>query len=155
MNLDEINFSKLSEIEQALEAATPGPWSHWGSGSEGWTTIESPGDDVLHHDERGHGHMREDFAWISEADAELIVLLRNSAPELIAEVRRLRACVEAVEKLANEWNKASDRELPAAERYAGYHSGARDARMKSEREIRAALAEHLGEDSENHTGSES
>lgn len=42
--------------------------------------------------------------------------------------------------LADEWDQASDREREMADRFGGYHAGARSARMKASDELRAALA---------------
>lgn len=51
------------------------------------------------------------------------------------------AAINAAAEVANRWNRTSDRERNLADKHAGYHAGARDARMKCERELRALLPE--------------
>lgn len=56
-----------------------------------------------------------------------------------------RAVVDAVLRLladmADQWNAQSDRESEAADRWGGYHAGARSARMDCERDLRSLLPE--------------
>lgn len=74
---------RLAELDKV---ASPSPWvsSNFGEGNN--TFLESSIDDVLVHDERGHGHMQEDVAWLSEENATLIVEMRNALNDVISYV---------------------------------------------------------------------
>lgn len=86
MTADRLDLDALKALEAA---ATEGPWeTNQAADEESTTWIEHALGDVLNHDERGHGHMRENFAWMRRADAALIVALRNAAPALIAAALR-------------------------------------------------------------------
>lgn len=91
-------MSTLDDIKARAEKATEGPWTYMGKDHE-TTWIESPVEDVLIHDERGTGHMREDFSWIKQPDAEFIAHARTDIPKLVA-------ALEAVEALHQpfEWS---------------------------------------------------
>ena len=79
-------INRLRELDRT---ASPAPWEAWGCGEDGQTFIEHPMGDVLERGERGYGHMREDTAWLREADADLITETRNSLPDLLEEIDRL------------------------------------------------------------------
>lgn len=75
--------NRLNEIDELLAKTTPGPW---------------PGDYVysaVRHIARNCDHIESktdpDFAWHRYDDAEFIAASRTLVPELLAEVRRLRA----------------------------------------------------------------
>ncbi len=80
----------LAEQKRITDAATEGPWETFGE-EGGATFLESPRDDVLHHDERGHGHMRENFSWIHPRDAKFISSARESVPRMIAALEAVTA----------------------------------------------------------------
>lgn len=77
----------LSEVESLDRDATPGEWEATSGGQGCRTLIDADAGDVLNHDERGHGHLRENYAWLSEPDAHLITAYRTAAPALAAAVR--------------------------------------------------------------------
>lgn len=78
----------LEPIQERLDAATPGPWSATQAADEESTTwIEATNGDVLHHDERGYGHMRENFAWMKRADADFIANAPTDTARLLAAVK--------------------------------------------------------------------
>lgn len=79
-------MTDLSTIKAALAAATEGPWHQ---GPHYKTDVESPRGRVA---EVGHLGTPQGIS-----DAALIVLLRNLAPDLIAEVERLRALIAEAE----------------------------------------------------------
>ena len=86
----------LTERKRILAAATEGPWETSQAADEESTTwIEAGNVDVLVHDTRGQGHMREEFAWMKRVDAVSIVDAHNHLPALIA-------MVEAVLGVLNE-----------------------------------------------------
>ncbi len=127
--------SKLDEIAARADAATEGPWETIQSADEETTTwLEAPYDDVLHHDTRGHGHMRQDFAWMKRADAEFIAHAREDIPKLVAALR-------TVEALAADWKADYVDGLPAdfhTNEY-GYIDGRDDAADEVRRTIERAL----------------
>ena len=96
----------LAVIEAALEAATPGPWRHAEDG-DGFTFIDrGPGilDYVLSVTPSNRNR------W---ADADLIVLLRNTAAELVervkaaeAEVEQMRSGSRCPQCSATEWGES-------------------------------------------------
>ena len=77
-------------LRRLADGATPGPWEFTGR-DDSTTWIEAPTGDVLIHDERGHGHMRENFSWIKKPDAEFIVAAREAIPALLDRIARLEA----------------------------------------------------------------
>ena len=79
----------IAQLRRLDRYASPAPWEVWGAGEGVNTSIEHPMGDVLERGERGAGHMREDIAWIREADADLIIETRNALPALLAEIDRL------------------------------------------------------------------
>lgn len=54
----------------------------------------------------------------------------------MSDIDTLRASLDA---LADEWDAASAREQPLADRYAGYHQGVVTARRKAADELRSLL----------------
>lgn len=94
-------MTREQDIRAREQAATKGPWAY--SAVDGQSTwLESPGEDVLIHDERGTGHMRENFSWIKKADAVFIAYARTDIPWLLDENAKLRAALDAVAKLHEE-----------------------------------------------------
>lgn len=97
----------LNALETLLEVATPGPWElarTWAFGrtSEMDTIRNADGQAVIMpQDEQGGA------SWGDDADAELIVYLRNVAPALVAEVKRLRAVAEAASWVTRTDSKRS------------------------------------------------
>lgn len=77
----------LDHTQQLDQEATPGPWKVQGAGDESTTWIDSPEGDVLIHDERGWGHMRENFTWVRQPDAEWIAHARTALPQAAAALR--------------------------------------------------------------------
>jgi hypothetical protein len=77
-----LDMTSIDDIKARAEAATEGPWTYTGKDHQ-TTWIETPLEDVLIHDERGTGHMRENFSWIKEADAEFITHAREDIPKLL------------------------------------------------------------------------
>jgi len=82
----------LDELERLEKAATPGPWSFKGTGGlhmdgarDGWM-VEGP------HNGKRWPRIARDAAPYRERgeNPALIAALRNAAPALIAEIRRLR-----------------------------------------------------------------
>jgi len=66
----------LDELEKLVEAATPGPWFHYGDG-------------ILRGAHLGCGPEEK-------ANVEFIVKARSALPGLIAELRAARDCIEAL-----------------------------------------------------------
>jgi hypothetical protein len=102
---------RLDEIQARLSAATPGPWETTQAADEETTTwIEAANGDVLHHDERGYGHMRENFAWMKRADAAFIANAPGDLAYLLAELRKAREALARVEGLhqPRQFNPISD-----------------------------------------------
>ena len=102
---------RLAELERLANAATPGPWrvvekrmkvrkSDGGSWTS-WVTKEiataARGEDdrVVGCEYSSLAHDAYLF-WGSEADPEFVATARTAVPELLAEVRRLRALVESL-----------------------------------------------------------
>jgi hypothetical protein len=104
---------ELQELEKALRAASPAPWT---------TSHEEYGDEWWFGGDRGAGQDTIDgpdgFEAVMDgkhaANAAAIVALRNAAPSLISEVRRLRARVKELEESlrnieeAMSWRRALD-----------------------------------------------
>jgi hypothetical protein len=85
----------LDEVEARANAATEGPWRALTSGRRGgdhWHVTDSDQSIALIHASDGED---EDMR---EPDAEFIAHARTDVPALVAEVRRLRAKVVAVEQ---------------------------------------------------------
>lgn len=122
---------RLAEIEARVEAADDGPWRVRGSQvdpSWKWAAgVESTSLDP--------GEVDTTIAEVVDApDAEFIAHARTDVPALLAVVKGVLA-------LADEMNAASDREAEMADRYGGYHAGARSARMEAETRLRAVIRE--------------
>lgn len=134
----------LDAIRARADAATEGPWETTQAQDEESTTwIEAPYDDVLHHDERGYGHMRENFAWMKRADAEFIAHARTDIP-------RLLAALDAVEALVGEvWDDGNatglDGWVGPGRGTAPVDDEAIDYRQRAIDKIRAAITGALGD----------
>ena len=90
----------LNELEQKEKAATPGPWASTGDAKE-WTpgvawynvngaSINGPGTKCVVAGGLD-GETDEAVGVIHNEDASLIAAARNALPDLLAEVRKLRA----------------------------------------------------------------
>lgn len=79
---------ELDRLEALAKAATPGPWYQVYEGSSDWT-VYGPDDDVKSVANLHRWHQ------VECPDAAFIVAARDAVPALVAEVRRLRALVEA------------------------------------------------------------
>jgi len=79
----------LARLEALLAEATPGPWYEWQS-AIGWR-VERIAFDLVARCE-------------GEKDARMIAALRNAAPALLAEVRRLREVEEAAVALVAHYD---------------------------------------------------
>lgn len=85
---------RLAEITACADAAERGPWEAMNAGDNGTSTfIDGPEGDVLIRDWRGNGYMSEEYVWIKKPNAVFITKAREYVPELVAEVRRLRAAL--------------------------------------------------------------
>ena len=82
----------LDAVERAERAMTPGPWRH--GSVERHHVFCSEGDRSLLCPEAGRVLLRMNEHFPHDSNAAGIVALRNAAPALIAEVRRLRALVD-------------------------------------------------------------
>lgn len=80
----------LDELERLEREATPGPWEWYGiSLKAGRVEVLGPGES----DSFGYGTID-----VADADQDLIAAARNALPELIAELRTLRARVDEMER---------------------------------------------------------
>lgn len=79
---------RLAELERLANAATPGPWfPRWG-GEPGYVYSQSAERVIaMLADEQNDG--------LPRPNSQLIAAARTAVPELIAEVRRLRAAIES------------------------------------------------------------
>lgn len=84
----------LDNLRQLLDEATPGPWSTWSNGFDAGVVSDADGADpndryrsLIFGGEPHEGYIDPD-----DADARLVVALRNAAPDLLA-------AVEALERL--------------------------------------------------------
>lgn len=78
----------INERVRIHDEATEGQWeTSQNEGKEATTFLESEWDEVLVHDERGTGHMREEYSWIKRADATAIVDAHNEAPKAWAALK--------------------------------------------------------------------
>lgn len=83
---------RLAEIAACADAADRGPWEVMNGGDNGTHTfIDGPEGDVLIRDWRSSGYLSEEYVWVEEPNARFIANAREYVPELVAEVRRLRA----------------------------------------------------------------
>lgn len=77
-------MTTIDEIEALLARATPGPWRVDQEGHSDWWQVESVDGQRAFSDGSAYGEYSEDC----DADTrDLIVALRNAAPDLIAVVR--------------------------------------------------------------------
>ena len=84
-----ITEEQLAELERLEREATPGPWLV--EDKRGWWRVRGPGG-VAFDD----GSACNEYNAECDADTrDLIVAARNALPQLLAEVRRLRAVVDA------------------------------------------------------------
>ena len=85
---DALSFEQwLDKAERLDMGATYGPWQATSTGDKGSTFIEAEHVDVLNHGEAGHGHLRSDYAWMTEEDAEWIAWSRTALPAAVAALR--------------------------------------------------------------------
>ena len=82
--MSEMTPDRLAEIKARVEAATPGPWRSEYSGATGPVVMDDEARTALDHIARCP-HFR------SHSDAEFIAHARTDIPDLLAEVKRLRA----------------------------------------------------------------
>lgn len=90
----------LDDLERLLIAATPGPWLNGGrimpeDGCQSLTSEEHA--DIYRVTENGNRNIA--CATFSAADADLVVALVNSAPELIVHMRAMREYVQMSQRL--------------------------------------------------------
>lgn len=90
----------IDRLRELDKKASPAPWESSNHGEGKNTFLESEIDNVLVHDERGSGHVREDIAWINEANASMIVEARNALPDLLDEIERLQESCDLVQATA-------------------------------------------------------
>jgi uncharacterized small protein (DUF1192 family) len=87
MSARHITDERLAELTRLVSAAAPGPWGYGRAlccDGMGW--VEGPTRTVCSFDkESTHVHA------VNAVDAEFIAAARQAVPELVAEVRRLRA----------------------------------------------------------------
>lgn len=103
-------MTDLEELERLLAAATPGPWEAGRMDTESYSADYGPWKAVYAEDPRGGVHkptgellpyqVARGDGDECRANATLIAALRNAAPALIAEVRRLREDVGRWERIA-------------------------------------------------------
>jgi hypothetical protein len=99
----------LPVLRQLLNEATPGPWiadSH--EIYRAWAGIPELNGDWIGETCRIEG---DPLHSTSDADAALIVALRNAAPALLDRLERQAAAIEAVQVLADEAQGRQDRSL--------------------------------------------
>lgn len=94
---------RLSEIEERVNKATAGPWTALGDGD--WQDVSG-----FAHDFGCGCCQREDGNFVA-ADAQFIAHARQDVPELIAEVRRLRAENAALLSIADRANELTDQAM--------------------------------------------
>lgn len=124
--MPEIAPELIARLRELDKKASPVPWESSNHGEGENTFLESEIDDVLVHDERGEGYMRENIAWISEANASLIVEARNALSALLDERDRLEA---ENKKLRERLQEASmfRRDLVQATGSTAYEKAIQDA----------------------------
>lgn len=78
----------INERVRIHDEATEGQWeTSQNEGQEATTFLESGWQEVLVHDERGTGHMRENYSWMKCTDATAIVDAHNEAPKAWAALK--------------------------------------------------------------------
>lgn len=88
--------ARLDEIKARVEAATPGPWE-WRNGNIRTAPVDTESD---YYDSNGllcadRPGAKPVIKW--QGDKDFIIAARQDVPELVAEVERLRAALEAIE----------------------------------------------------------
>ena len=101
----------LDAVERAERAMTPGPWRH--GSVERHHVFCSEGDRSLLCPEAGRVLLRMNEHFPHDSNAAGIVALRNAAPALIAEVRRLRALLQVLARAASRYVPPGDASDPA------------------------------------------
>ncbi len=81
-----MNEEQLQAIEERANKATPGPWHCYYSLSVGATVQQGPGKPWIFRAQEG----------ATRADLDFVAAAREDVPALIAEVRSLRAKLDAV-----------------------------------------------------------
>ena len=97
---------ELQAIEEAESKMTRGPWYEHDEESAYWKIKGAHGSVVCHDSTNG--------TWPSQDDIDGVIALRNAAPALIAEVRRLRAALEVYADGAS-WKRGPARDDDARE----------------------------------------
>jgi hypothetical protein len=85
---------RLAELEALEKGATAGPWLVTRESGQGWLIATIEGEDERQVNVVTNG-TAPGIKTFPGADAALIAEARNALPELLAEVRRLRAACEA------------------------------------------------------------
>lgn len=86
-----MSAERLDEIEEIVNAATPGPWGVFHAQKRQQLRDESPGFWVMEMAPDGAAFgLTFGDAEFSEEDADFIASARQDVPDLVAEVRRLR-----------------------------------------------------------------
>ncbi len=128
-----------ADLRRLLAEGTPGPWRLGDSRAEVWADRDAAGWDAFMV-ASSLTRLNPAGGTVAEADAHLIVAAVNALPALLDErealIREqdgLRAKVEAVERLADEWERTHRDQLP--------HLGCLDMYAHCSARIRAALAD--------------
>lgn len=132
-------MTDLAEIEAALKAATPGPWEAVHSQTLDWLSMSprinseghEPGSRIVHD-----GDSVMSSLWPNRnaaADAYLIVLLRNTASELLERVKAAEGMLDSV-----------TRQLEQAVDERNYRISERNAAEATIARVRALAEEHPG-----------
>ena len=84
--MSDLTNAELAALERAEKAATPGPWEHrYLLGDPGWPCLVAYGIGGVFDAPKEYVERDENVILVS--------LLRNAAPSLLAEIRRLRAII--------------------------------------------------------------
>lgn len=93
MTMQTLTERQRASLRKIAEAATPGPWTtEQAEDTESTTFIEHDVGDIIHHGQRGHGHLHEEFAWMHRADAAHIAAFNP------AMAQRLLDTIDALEQ---------------------------------------------------------
>ncbi len=105
----------ITRTENSLEGVTEGPWEvvweteevEYGAGARYAYAIHGPADlGTLESDgcsddyKERYGHQITEIVGLSDADAEFFAGSRQLVPELLAEVKKLRAAIAAIKRKA-------------------------------------------------------